>query len=208
MSNPRIIGGAAKGRTLKSVPGDSTRPVTDRVKEAVFNIIGSDVQGAAFFDVFGGTGSIGLEAGSRGASVIRFCEANRAALATLQANVKLTGMEKKARVIGADAFHYLRSIPDRSFEYIYIAPPQYKQMWQKTIRIIDDNDAWLSDDGWILVQIHPIEREDLELENFECFDERKYGSTLVMFFARKGMMLSAADEDDLDDVERETMSEG
>lgn len=185
MSNPRIIGGSVKGMILKSVPGDSTRPVTDRVKEAVFNIIGGDIAGAAFFDVFGGTGSIGLEAASRGASAVRFCEANRAACSVLQSNIKLTRQEKIARVIGGDAFHYLRSIPDRSFEYIYIAPPQYKQMWQRALRLIDDNDAWLSDDGWIIVQIHPVEREEIALENFECFDERKYGSTLLMFFERK-----------------------
>lgn len=185
MSNPRIIGGSAKGMILKSVPGDSTRPVTDRVKEAVFNIIGGDIAGAAFFDVFGGTGSIGLEAASRGASAVRFCEANRAACSVLQANIKLTRQETKARVIGGDAFHYLRTVPDRSFEYIYIAPPQYKRMWQRTLRLIDDNDSWLSDDGWIIVQIHPVEREELTLENFECFDERKYGSTLLMFFERR-----------------------
>ena len=124
MSNPRIIGGEAKGMILKPVPGDSTRPVTDRVKEAVFNIIGGDIVDTAFFDVFGGTGSIGLEAASRGASVVRFCEANRAAQATLQENVRLTRAEEKAKVIQGDAFSYLRSIPDRSFEYIYIAPPQ------------------------------------------------------------------------------------
>ena len=92
MSNPRIIGGEAKGMILKPVPGDSTRPVTDRVKESVFNIIGGDIVDTAFFDVFGGTGSIGLEAASRGASVVRFCEANRAAQATLQENVRLTRM--------------------------------------------------------------------------------------------------------------------
>ena len=59
-------------------------------------------------------------------------------------------------------------------------------MWQRAMRILDDNDAWLSDDGWIIVQIHPVEREELALNCFERFDERKYGSTLLMFFCRKG----------------------
>ncbi len=194
MSNPRIIGGEAKGMILKPVPGDSTRPVTDRVKESVFNIIGGDIVDTAFFDVFGGTGSIGLEAASRGASAVRFCEANRAAQATLQENVRLTRAEEKAKVIQGDAFSYLRSIPDRSFEYIYIAPPQYQQMWQRAMRILDDNDAWLSDDGWIIVQIHPVEREELALNCFERFDERKYGSTLLMFFCRKGVLSEAEGE--------------
>lgn len=184
MANPRIIGGKVKGMRLNSVPGDSTRPVTDRVKEAVFNILGNDIVGAAMFDLFGGTGSIGLEALSRGASYVRFSDANRNAFNTLQSNIKLTHFEKQAKAYFGDIFNILRGVPDRSFEYIYVAPPQYKELWQKTMRLLDSNDGWLSEDGWIIVQIHPIEREDLHLDHFVCFDERKYGSTTLLFYAR------------------------
>jgi 16S rRNA (guanine(966)-N(2))-methyltransferase RsmD len=170
---------------LQSVPGDSTRPVTDRVKEAVFNILGNDVADAAMFDLFGGTGSIGLEALSRGASYVRFTEANRNAYNTLKKNIQLTGFEQKSKAVFGDVFGYLHTVPDREFEYIYVAPPQYKRMWQKTMLILDDNDSWLSDDGWIIVQIHPIEREELELVNYSLFDERKYGSTALLFYERK-----------------------
>lgn len=185
MANPRIIGGKVKGLRLTAVPGDSTRPVTDRVKEAVFNIIGNDIQDAAMFDLFGGTGSIGIEALSRGASYVRFSDANRNAYNTLQTNLKLAKFEKQSKVYFGDIFNILRGIPDREFEYIYVAPPQYKNMWQKTMHILDQNDGWLTDDGWILVQIHPIEREDIELENFVLFDERKYGSTTMLFYCRR-----------------------
>ncbi len=185
MANPRIIAGSRKGMRLNAVPGDSTRPVTDRVKEAVFNIIGPDIIDAFMFDLFGGTGSIGLEALSRGASYVRFSDANRNAYNTLVSNIKLTRFEKQAKAYFGDVFNILRGIPDREFEYIYVAPPQYKGMWKRILEVLDKNDGWLTDDGWIIVQIHPIEREDLELECYELFDERKYGSTTLLFYCRK-----------------------
>ncbi|HNY93552.1 MAG TPA: 16S rRNA (guanine(966)-N(2))-methyltransferase RsmD [Flexilinea sp.] len=192
MATPRIIAGTAKGMRLHSVPGDSTRPVTDRVKEALFNILGTDIADAGMFDLFGGTGSVGLEALSRGASYVRFMDANRNAYKTLQENIKLTGFEKKSKAIFGDVFGYLRTVPDREFEYIYVAPPQYKRLWQKTMQILDDNDGWLSEDGWIIVQIHPVELEPLELNNFIRFDERKYGSTALLFYQRKPLSSEAA----------------
>jgi len=192
MATPRIIAGTAKGMRLHSVPGDSTRPVTDRVKEALFNILGTDIADAGMFDLFGGTGSVGLEALSRGASYVRFMDANRNAYKTLQENIKLTGFEKKSKAIFGDVFGYLRTVPDREFEYIYVAPPQYKRLWQKTMQILDDNDGWLSEDGWIIVQIHPVELEPIELNNFIRFDERKYGSTALLFYRRKPSPSNAA----------------
>ena len=185
MANPRIIAGKKKGMRLNPVPGDSTRPVTDRVKEAVFNILSVYIEGASMFDLFGGTGSIGLEALSRGAAYVRFSDANRNAYNTLISNIKLTGFEKQAKAYFGDIFNILRGKPDKAFEYIYVAPPQYKEMWIKVMELLDRNDGWLTDDGWIIVQIHPIERVELNLEHYECFDERKYGSTLLMFYCRK-----------------------
>ena len=185
MANPRIIAGTRKGMRLNAVPGDSTRPVTDRVKEAIFNILGADIVDASMFDLFGGTGSVGLEALNRGASYVRFSDANRNAYNTLVSNIKLTRFEKQAKAYFGDVFNILRGIPDREFEYIYVAPPQYKEMWKRIMEVLDKNDGWLTDDGWIIVQIHPIEREDLELECFELFDERKYGSTTLLFYCRK-----------------------
>lgn len=185
MANPRIIAGKKKGMRLNPVPGDSTRPVTDRVKEAVYNILSADIEGASMFDLFGGTGSIGLEALSRGAAYVRFSDANRNAYNTLISNIKLTGFEKQAKAYFGDIFNILRGKPDKAFEYIYVAPPQYKEMWIKVMELLDRNDGWLTEDGWIIVQIHPIERVVLNLEHYECFDERKYGSTLLMFYCRK-----------------------
>ena len=74
----RVIAGIAKGRKLKSVPGDTTRPITDRVKESLFNIIAGDVVESRWWDVFAGTGAVGIEALSRGASLVRFSDSHRA----------------------------------------------------------------------------------------------------------------------------------
>ena len=83
----RVISGTARGRKLKSVPGDTTRPVMDRVKEALFNILAGDVIDSNWWDLFGGTGAIGIEALSRGAAFVRFSDLNRAPVETIKENV-------------------------------------------------------------------------------------------------------------------------
>jgi len=181
----RVIAGKAKGRKLKSVPGDTTRPITDRVKESLFNILAGDVIDSNWWDLFGGTGAVGIEALSRGASSVRFTELNRAPIETIKFNVEHSGFKSQAEILRADAFAALSSKPDRKFEYIYIAPPQYKELWSKAVELTDENIDWLSDDGWVIVQIAPKEHKTLSLENLEEFEQRKYGSTLLVFYERK-----------------------
>lgn len=185
MASPRIIAGSAKGIRLKSVPGDSTRPITDRVKEAVFNILSADIIDTNFLDVFGGTGSVGLEALSRGARKAVFVEKNRQAYSVLRDNIKKCRFAERSDLIQGDAFHYLQQPAHGPFEYIYIAPPQYKKMWEEAMHLVDSNLSILSDDGWVIVQIHPIENVDLQLNSLELFDTRTYGSTLLLFYQRK-----------------------
>ena len=181
----RVISGRAKGRILKSVPGDITRPITDRVKESLFNIIGADVIDSIWWDVFGGTGAVGIEALSRGAAFCRFTDLNRAPIDTIKLNLTVTGLMSRAEARRADAFSTLASHPDRSFHYIYIAPPQYQDIWSQALIELDSNVQWLEEDGWAIVQIHPKEYKRLELQNIIEFDQRKYGSTLLVFYERK-----------------------
>ena len=181
----RVISGTAKGRHLKDVPGDTTRPVTDMVKQALVNILGSDVVDSVWWDLFGGTGAIGIEALSRGASFVRFSELNRLPIETIKSNLETCRFTGQAEIRRGDAFTQLAVVPDRKFDYIYIAPPQYKEMWSKALLALDANPGWLSDESWVVVQIHPREMEELELRNLEKFDERKYGSTLLVFYEPK-----------------------
>jgi 16S rRNA (guanine(966)-N(2))-methyltransferase RsmD len=186
MSEPRIISGTARGIRLRPVPGDITRPVTDRVKEAVYNIISSDIVGVNFLDLFGGTGSIGIEALSRGAESVTFIDLHSQAITTIKANLKTTRLESKAKVVQSDAFRYLAGpTPNPAYDYIYIAPPQYKQMWLQALKIVDEKIKWLVEDGWVIVQIHPVEYEEPNLVNLTEIDRRKYGSTLILIYTPK-----------------------
>ncbi len=185
MSSLRVIGGKVRGFRLRDVPGDSTRPITDRVKESLFNIVGADIEGSAFWDLFGGTGSVGIEALSRGADFALFTDKNRNAINTLKANLSSTGFNDASKVIFGDAFTLLRQTVYKAFDYIYVAPPQYKEMWKDAILILDDRIEHLAPDGWVIVQIHPREFQKLDMEKLELFDERKYGNTLLVFYQRK-----------------------
>jgi len=187
MSGMRVIAGIARGRKLRPVPGSNTRPITDRTKESLFNIIGSDIQGARFLDLFAGTGSVGLEALSRGACFARFLDLQRQAVDTVRANLETTGLGKvaKAEVIRIDAFNFLERQPDLEFDYIYIAPPQYQGLWKRALLSLDRQTGWLSEDAWVIAQIHPIEYEAMDLQNLIEFDQRRYGSTLLAFYHRK-----------------------
>jgi 16S rRNA (guanine966-N2)-methyltransferase len=181
----RVIAGKAKGRKLKSVPGDTTRPITDRVKEALFNIIAGDLLDSNWWDVFAGTGAVGIEALSRGAAFVRFSDSNRAPIETINSNIELCAFKSQAEIRRGDAFAFLTSPPDKTFEYIYVAPPQYKEMWVKAFELVDRNIEWLSEDGWVIAQIDPKEYKSLALVNLEEFEQRRYGSTLLVFFERK-----------------------
>ena len=182
----RVISGAARGRALKPVPGEGTRPIMDRVKESLFNILGGNIYGSSFLDLFAGTGSVGIEALSRGAERVVFVENARAALKTIEENLKLTRLEENAQIIRADVMDYLRQDQPESFEFIYIAPPQYKGFWLEALQLIDQHPDHLAPDGIAVVQIDPQEKQEVALQVLTAADERKYGNTLLWFFERPG----------------------
>jgi 16S rRNA (guanine(966)-N(2))-methyltransferase RsmD len=184
MSGLRVIAGTAKGRKLKMVPDASTRPITDRVKESLFDILGSDVERASVLDLFAGTGSVGIEALSRGAARAVFVESHRLAVSILQANVQTAGVANRAHIVRSDVFIYLRNQPRSGFDYVHIAPPQYQNLWTKTLEALDARPDWVNPEGVAVVQIHPREFADLALRSFAAVDQRRYGSTLLVFYER------------------------
>ncbi|MCJ7626384.1 MAG: 16S rRNA (guanine(966)-N(2))-methyltransferase RsmD [Anaerolineaceae bacterium] len=184
MSSPRIIAGKARGIRIESVPGNITRPITDRVKEALFNILGNDIIDADFLDLFGGTGSVGLEALSRGARFVRFVDNHRMAISIIKENLQKTRLGTNAEILTFDAFKYISGSADLSFDYIFIAPPQYKGIWEKILIKINENIKWLHNEGWVIVQIDPLEYSEHNLDNLREFDQRKYSNTLLVFYER------------------------
>ncbi|MCP5099379.1 MAG: 16S rRNA (guanine(966)-N(2))-methyltransferase RsmD [Chloroflexi bacterium] len=179
----RVISGKAKGRRLKKVPGDSTRPIMDRVKENLFNILRDDVVEARWLDLFAGTGQVGIEALSRGAADVVFIDMVRAAIRTIEANLRHTGLDANATVLKRDAFDYLASLPKRPFDLIYVAPPQYLDLWVKVMDVLDKRPFdFLTPEGQIVVQIDPKEYIELNLENLTLYHQRKYGNTMLCFY--------------------------
>lgn len=181
----RVITGSAKGRQLKS-PGSATRPITDRVKTSLFNILGTSVMDANVLDLFAGAGSVGIEALSRGARLATFVEVDREALETIRENLRITRLADRAEIVRLDVFKFIAQQANRAEKYdlIYVAPPQYKGLWSKTLEALDTAGLF-SEDGTVIAQIHPKEFRELALNSLELTDQRKYGSTLLCFYDAK-----------------------
>lgn len=189
----RVVTGEAKGRKLKAPKTLGTRPIIDRVKTALFDILSSEVEDARFLDLFGGTGSVGIEALSRGAASATFLEMNYQVLKLLRENLQTTGLADRAETLHGDAFKFLASrgvgLPHpqeqrRVYDIIYVAPPQYQGMAARALQLIACSEL-LAADSLVIVQIHPKEREGVVAVPCTCLtlsDERRYGSTLLLFY--------------------------
>ena len=182
VSGIRINAGEGRGRKLQLVPGTTTRPVSDRVKQALFNIIGADIEDATLLDLFAGTGSVGIEALSRGARTVLFVDNSVEALRTLQANLASTGYTARAQVARADALNYLAQPRAAVFDYIFIAPPQYRGIWREALLCVDARPQLLSQFGTTIVQLDPKEHTEVALQNLVLQDTRRYGSSLLAFY--------------------------
>ncbi|MBQ3371989.1 MAG: 16S rRNA (guanine(966)-N(2))-methyltransferase RsmD [Oscillospiraceae bacterium] len=143
----RVITGSCRGRRLKTPAGDDVRPTTDNVKEAVFNIIASDVEGRRVLDLFAGTGQLGIEALSRGAREAVFVDSSPASLKIVRENLQLCSME--AQVVRSDAIAYLKHCAP--FDLIFVDPPYASGLYEKVLECINLFDI-LSEGGIIIVE--------------------------------------------------------
>ena len=192
----RVIAGSAKGHRLQSVPGDTTRPITDRAKEALFSILGDSIWERRVLDLFGGTGAIGIEALSRGAAFAQFIDHNRRAVQVIQANLAHCRLDDHAAAMQGDSFAFLESYRGEPFDLIYIAPPQYQGLWHKALTMVDERPALLAAYGAVVVQIHPREETPVELAYLEEYDRRQYGSVMLLFYAASEDLDEESDEDE------------
>ena len=180
----RVVSGTARGITLLTVPGDTTRPIMDRVKTALFDVLRPTLPDTRWLDLFGGSGAVGIEALSQGATHCVFVDVEPKAIQTIRKNLESTKLVAKAEVRQTDAFLYLRKT-ERQFDVIYIAPPQYESLWIEALHAVAERPELLAEGGSIIVQIDPSEAEPVELADFAEVDNRKYGNTQLLFFERK-----------------------
>ncbi|MBN2015760.1 16S rRNA (guanine(966)-N(2))-methyltransferase RsmD [Candidatus Dojkabacteria bacterium] len=181
-TNPRIITGSARGQRLE-VPGRDTRPMTDRVKSALFSIINPIIIGVNVLDLYAGTGALGIECISRGAKKAVFVDKSRDAIECIHKNLAKTGFEALAEVVKGSVSRFLDefstfNLETQVYDIIFFTPPHndYKE------KILDGTAKLLSKKG-ILIAEHPSSRKTSDrVGDLEKIDERKYGITSLSFY--------------------------
>jgi 16S rRNA (guanine966-N2)-methyltransferase len=178
----RVIGGTARGRRLIGPSSDGTRPLSDRAREALFNILGPGIREERVLDLYAGTGAVGLEALSRGAASATFVERDRRALGDIQANLDLLTFGDRATIVAGDALGWLLGRARGPWDVVFSGPPQYAGLWSQTLTALDQRLHLLDAGGVVTTQLDPSEDEgDPELEHLERVDERTYGRVLLLF---------------------------
>lgn len=178
----RIIGGEKRGARLFTPEGLDTRPLRDRVREALFNILQGRLAGRHVLDVFGGTGAVGLEAVSRGAASALFIEANPVAGRVIARNIQKLGYESRTRLVLGDAPQCLRKVepPPGGFDFVFLMPPYHSGLAQDALVELD---GLLSEDAVAVMEIHADE-DATPPQGWEAVDDRLYGVTRLVFLGR------------------------
>lgn len=178
----RVITGKARGVVLKTPEGLTTRPTADRVKEAMFSILQFELPGKRVLDLFGGTGQLGIEALSRGASSAVFVDAGESACKLIRENLRRTKLEDQAKVVRSDYLQFLSSTREK-FDIILLDPPYAEVFLENSIKRISEIDI-LQTDG-IIVTERPVEKSlDLQIDGFSRSKDYKYGKTLITIFRK------------------------
>ncbi len=179
----RVVSGKCKGHPLKAVPGMSTRPTTDKVKEAIFNIIGPYFDGGIALDLFGGSGGLGIEALSRGMDKAIFVDRNGKAVQTIRQNIESCKLAEQAEIYRNDAERALKALLKRelSFDLILLDPP-YKDQKIVSLMSIIDTHGLLKKTGIIMAE-HAVEVElPQQIGNLTRTKYENYGITAISIY--------------------------
>lgn len=180
----RIITGTAKGARLETLAGETTRPTTDRVKEAIFSMIQFDIEGRSVLDLFAGSGQLGLEALSRGADKALFCDCNNEAFEIIKTNAKKTKLYDKCRILKTDYKELIRGCGGRErFDLIFLDPPYSSDLLADSLKRIKIADI-LAEKGIIVCESES--NEAITAEGFETLRFAKYGRISVTLLVREG----------------------
>lgn len=179
----RIIAGKARGRKLIPPATMETRPTLDRVKEAMFSTVQNYLRDAVVIDVFAGTGSLGLEAASRGAKEVYLVDMSKATFPLLKENVENLKFDDFCFPLNKDSYEVLRECATKNkiFNVIFIDPPYCKEMIPEAFKIIGDNNL-LDKEGIIITKIDSIEEIYEGYGDIKLFKSKKYGNTTVCYY--------------------------
>ena len=179
----RVTGGTGRGRRLRVPAGDRVRPTSDKVKQALFNILGDRVNGAEFLDLFAGAGGIGIEALSRGARRAVFVDDARRSLTVVRQNLVQAGMEGRGQVVAAKAESYIRKAGEQ-YDFVFLDPP-YTTEILPLLELIAGS-ALLAPDAVVVTEHFKKQPSPTQAGDLMLFREAVYGDTVLAFYRWKG----------------------
>ncbi|MDO5088707.1 MAG: 16S rRNA (guanine(966)-N(2))-methyltransferase RsmD [Leptotrichiaceae bacterium] len=179
----RIIAGILKNRKIKSKEGKDTRPTLERIKEAIFSIIGEKVHSSKFLDLYSGTGNMAIEALSRGADRAVMIEQDKEALRIIIENINSLQLDSKCRAYKNDVFRAVEILgrKNEKFDIIFLDPPYKENLSSETIKKVSDNNI-LNKDGIIISEHSIYEKMENGIGNFVKYDERNYNKKIISFY--------------------------
>ena len=172
----RIVGGEARGRTLRAVPGSGTRPTADRVRQSLFDLLGQRMEGLAVLDLYAGTGALALEAISRGASGAVLVEHDARACAVIERNASGLGFAGRCRLVRAGLPGALARLRGEKFDLVFSDPPYAQQAAQATVDGLTTNDL-LAPGARVVLEMDRREGAPACPPGLRLVDERRYGDT-------------------------------
>jgi 16S rRNA (guanine966-N2)-methyltransferase len=179
----RIVGGSLSGRVLRAPAGAATRPTSEKVREALFNILDhklGSIEGDRVLDLFAGSGGLGLEALSRGAGHATFVDAARPALIAIRGNLRELGVEARATVIAGDAIAAVARPPEAPWRIVFIDPPYRSELARRAVEALPV--AHLTADAVVVIEHDRRNAPPDALGSLLRTDERRYGDTLISFY--------------------------
>ena len=180
----RVITGTARGRRLKELKGNDTRPTTDQVKEGMFNILQFDIEGRTVLDLFAGTGQLGIEALSRGAARAVFVEQRNDAVKLIRENVEMCGFADQSRIVTGEALSFLGTVREK-FDIIILDPPYESELLDKTIAHIARYDL-LAPHGILVAESAANKTLPALSVPYSIYREYRYGRIKLTVYHREG----------------------
>jgi len=185
----RVISGSAKGRRLKAPPGQGTRPITDMIKGALFNVLHEGIKGADILDIFAGSGNVGLEALSRGAGKAVFVERNPLAVRIIKENLHICKFDSQYyAVYQMDAFKALQLLKSKeeTFSYIYIDPPFKNEKIFSQIMTELGESGLLKPEGIIIIRTRKDKELSVCFPNLIQYRYNRYGESILRYYRLNG----------------------
>ncbi len=175
----RITGGTGRGRKLKAPGGERVRPTSDKVKQALFNILGERVQDSVFLDLYAGTGGIGLEALSRGAEKVIFVDDSRKSVLVIKKNIEQTGFGERAQVVTSRAESFLKKASEQ-FDIVFLDPP-YSVEQEPLLNFVSESGV-LKPDSIVVSEHFKKQKSPERAGRLLLYREAVYGDTVLAFY--------------------------